>query len=298
MRAVRDIVRPRLHAYVLAADPAWAEHSLLSYYDLVDTIVLSFDVSGRGWTGHAIAAEESLRRMKSVDRDGKLTLCGGEYARRGQTPLDSETYQRQTALREAEKGADWVLQIDTDEILPDPNALLDALMLAERYGAVGVEWPMRVIFGQLRDGRFLEVCEEDGGEHFEYPGAIAVRPGAELVDARRASGSFLRLLVEGHERSLQLRQPPAPGEIRITSLRPEQAICHLSWVGGPGRIRRKVMSWGHSRGWRSWAFYYLRWKPVRYRWRHTRDFHPFAEGLWPALRPSSNLPPSPRLPRT
>ncbi len=42
----------RLNAYVLAADPAWIEESVASYYDLVQRILVSFDDSGTSWTGH------------------------------------------------------------------------------------------------------------------------------------------------------------------------------------------------------------------------------------------------------
>lgn len=274
----------RLHAYVLAADPAWIERSISAYYDLVDEIVVSYDRSGRGWTGAPVPVEETLERLDALDRDGKLRRVGGDYARAAATPIDCDTAQRQEALAEAGRGADWVLQIDTDEVLPRAGRLVEVLRHADDRGIDAVEWPMRVLFRSLRGGRFLEVCERDGRDRFEYPGPIAVRPGARLVDARRAEGPFLRPMVRGDDRSLQLIQRPAEGETRAEMLAPEDAILHYSWAGSSERIRSKVSSWGHSSGRRSQAFYRLRWRPAPYVWRVMRDFHPFADGLWPALK--------------
>jgi hypothetical protein len=274
----------RLHAYVLAADPAWLERSVLSYYDLVDEIVASYDRSGRGWTGAPVPAATALERLEALDRDGKVRRVGGDYAEAAGTPIECDTAQRREALAEAGRGADWVLQIDTDEVLPRPDRLAVLLSYAQDRGLEAVEWPMRVLFRSLRGGRFLEVCERDGRDRFEYPGPIAVRPGVPLVDARRAEAPFLRPTVRGAGRSLQLARPPAPGETRAELLSSEEAILHYSWAGSAARIRSKVDSWGHSEGRRSRAFYRLRWWPAPYMWRAMRDFHPFARGLWPALK--------------
>ena len=41
----------RLTAYILAADPAWIEASIQSYYDIVEQIVVCYDRDRLGWTG-------------------------------------------------------------------------------------------------------------------------------------------------------------------------------------------------------------------------------------------------------
>jgi hypothetical protein len=276
----------RLAAYVLAADPAWVERSIRSYYAVVDEIVVSYDRDGRSWTGTQIPVDECVRRLQALDPDGKLRLAPGDFAGHGGTPMEGETAQRRAALAEAGRNADWVLQLDTDEVLPDPAALLDALRVAEELGLHAVEWPMRLLFRSLSGGRFLEVCARGGADCFEYPGPIAVRPSVSLVEARRAEGSFLRPVVRGDDRSLQVAREPETGELRRLELSPEQAILHYSWAGPSSRVRRKLGSWGHSGGLRSLAFYHLRWKPAPLLWPRMRDFHPFARGLWPALKVS------------
>jgi hypothetical protein len=108
-----------INAYVLVAEPSWIEASISSYYAIVDTIVVSYDRSGRGWTGAPIAVDECLDRLRAIDSARKMRFCPGEYARPGHTPMENDTYQRQQALEAAGAGADWVLAIDTDEVLPD-----------------------------------------------------------------------------------------------------------------------------------------------------------------------------------
>ena len=275
----------KLNAYVLAADPAWIEVSVLAYYDLVEKIVVSYDETKTSWNGTAIAVDECLARLRAIDGDNKMRYSPGRYARRDHSPMENDTYQRQCALDEAGQNADWVLQIDTDEFLPRPQDLVALLRFADTQGIPAVEWPMRVLFHTLPDGRFLEVCAADGADRFEYPGYVAVRPGARLRDARRAEGAFLRAVVAGDTQSLQVTQPIGPEETRIPLENAAGAILHRSWARSPESVRSKIASWSHNEGLRSQFFYHLRWRPAPYLWRITRDFHPFARGLWPALKP-------------
>ena len=55
------------NAYILAADPAWIEASVRSYYDRVERIVVSYDEDGLGWTGVPLDIEQCLRRLRAMD---------------------------------------------------------------------------------------------------------------------------------------------------------------------------------------------------------------------------------------
>jgi len=182
-----------LAAYVLAADPTWIRTSVLSYYPFVSHIVVSFDRRGRGWSGEPVPARRCVAALKSIDRDRKVRFAPGDYSGTHDDLMAAETAQRQAALDDAAEGADWVLQIDTDEVLPDAGALTRALAAVdERY--VAVSWPMRVLYRRLGRGRFLEVAAEDGSLHVEYPGPVAVRSGTRLDHARWAAPSAGGLL--------------------------------------------------------------------------------------------------------
>src|SRR4051794_39995802 len=59
-RASISTVMMRLTGYLLAADPAWIELSVTSYYPLVSRIIVSYDERGLGWTGIDIPVQECL----------------------------------------------------------------------------------------------------------------------------------------------------------------------------------------------------------------------------------------------
>jgi hypothetical protein len=273
----------RVHAYVLAADPTWLRTSVLAYYDYVDRIVVSYDSDGRGWTGAPIDVERCLTALREIDRGEKLVFAPGIFRKSGVDVMAADTHQRTVALKLAGEGADWVLQIDSDEVLPSLDALDRALKEATRRGLSAVEWPMKVLYRGLRGGFYLEVVGSSGQPHFDYPGPIAVRPNVRLVDARRTDSDFMRATVIDDTTSLQISVRSEANEHRVPILVPDEAIWHNSWARDPHVVWRKIRSWGHNAGVRSYIYYIVRWLPARYTWRIMRDFHPFARGLWPRL---------------
>ena len=286
----------RIKAYVLAADPTWLERSVGAYYALVDEIVVSYDRSSRGWTGAPIPVEECLTRLSAMDGDGKMRFVAGDFSSAVKDPMENDTFQRGVALEVASTDADWVLQLDTDEWLPEPSALFDALQTADRLGVGGVEWPMRVLYRRLGEGGALEVCAPDGGDHFEYIAPVVVRAGSRLRHSRRTGATFLRAVVRGDSRSIQLKRPLEDGEFREERLSANEAIVHNSWARSPVELMRKLASWSHS-GPRAWRHFLLHWLPSTLLWRYQRNVHPFFGPVWPRLRVCpSFLPPLARLP--
>ena len=285
----------RIHAYVLAADPTWLSTSIRAYYPHVEKLVVSYDEEGRGWTGAPVRVEACLAALRLLDEDRKIEWAAGRFSPRrgvggdGGTFIDADTRQRRVALGLASPGADWVLQIDTDEVLPQWDTLLSALEMADGLGLSVVEWPMRVLYRQMPRGGFLEVVTSQMTAHYEY-GTVAVRPGVQLVEARRSSGSFLRPIVVGDRLSLQVRRPPGEGEHRADIATSESAIWHNSWARPPAAVRSKIASWGHNQGTKSWVYYYRKWLPAPVTWRVLRDFHPIYPPLWPRLGLVPDLP--------
>ena len=273
----------RLHAYVLAADPTWIEPSVRAYYPHVQKIVVSYDRSGRGWTGAPIPVDECIERLRSIDDDRKMTFVSGCFSGEAADPMLNDTLQRNTALSCAAEGADWVLQLDTDEWLPDPVILLQGMRRAEALNLGAIEWPMRVLYRKLGGDRMLEVCSSGGMDHFEYIAPVAVRAGARLVHSRRTGGRFLRAVARGDVHSIQLHRPPADGETREVLLEPSSAIIHNSWARSPAQLRGKLASWSHS-GLRAWFYYATRWLPAVWLWRWMKNLHPYFGEVWPALR--------------
>jgi hypothetical protein len=181
----------RLAAYLLAADPTWIEKSVRAYYDQVEEILVSYDAEGIGWSGSRVQSEAAVARLRAIDVAGKMRFVGGDYHSLPTAPAN-EIRQRQDALDAVAPTVDWVLQIDSDEVVPDMGVLTAALHHADERGLRAVEWPMRVLFRRLNSRVYLVVTGKDGRGHFEYPGPIAVRSGAVFRDARQGDGPFLR----------------------------------------------------------------------------------------------------------
>jgi hypothetical protein len=234
--------RRRLHAYVLAADPWWLEESVSSYYDIVDRIVVSYDEDSLSWTGTPLPVAECLDRLRSVDRLGKLDFRPGRFSHSDRTALENDTAQRQVALDQASDGADWVLQLDTDEVLLDPTALLAAIDEAESRACGAVEYPARYLYARARSGWMLEATRPLWRRRAGYPGPVVIRPGATLVHCRQGTLPILRVDMSA------VNTDPAHARNAIVHrvVRPDQAILHYSWVRDDDYMTRKAAWSGHS----------------------------------------------------
>jgi hypothetical protein len=264
----------RLRAYVLAADPAWLETSMQSYYDIVERIVVSYDRNKVGWTGRPLPIDECIERAKAIDKDKKMEFAPGDFAILSNSPMENETRQRREALALA-GDADWVFQLDTDEVVTQPASLhrrLAALPASTRC----VRWPMRSLFQRAADGRYLEVCSKWGG-HVEEYFSIAVRPGTALAEARLA-----------FEETVAFRSWTLSRESLLnpnSRLARSETMLHFSWVRSKEQMTRKLGSWGHSRDFDTDRYYREVWLRASTDWKSLRDFHPMTPPTWPRLRP-------------
>lgn len=282
LRLTGDAAARRIAAYIMPGDPVWLSSSLSRYYALLDALVIIAPRSRRGWTGSVIPVDECLDIVGRLDTRGIHRVVWGEWEN-AREPMRADSAQRQAAIDALGDEFDWILQIDNDEILPNTASLIALLEEAERRGIGAVEWPMRVLFRRLPGGDYLEVCALNGAPRYDYPGPIAVRPGSVTSDARRGPGAFLRPVVRGDGESLQLRQPPADGEVRLDALGHPDAIVHNSWGREPSAVHRKIRTWGHAAGLKGELYYWSKWWVAPVLWPAMRNFHPFARGLWPRL---------------
>jgi hypothetical protein len=269
----------RLTSYILAADPSWLEVSVRSYYSVVEEIVVCYDRDKLGLTGVPIPVDECIDRVRAVDVDRKVRLLPGSFYRPGSTPMENETNQRQHALAAASERADWVVQMDTDEVMPDARYFVERLRgIPAGYGACF--WPMRVMFKQIDATRFLEVATRFRRPFTEYPGPIACRPSAHLTLARRTDARLwiLRVRAALWDR-ISRRQPDANEYIESG-----KAILHFSWARSEDEIRRKLRSFSHSHDFDTEAYLRNVWLDADTRWRSYRNFHPIWPKVWPALR--------------
>lgn len=238
----------KVNAYVLAGDPAWVEHSVASYYHLVDRIVVSYDRSHRSWSGLPLSVAESLARIETIDRDEKVVLLPGDHADPSRPALATETEHRQVALDAASDGADWVIQLDTDEIIPSPAVFTKYVHAAEARGARALDFPSRWFYSRSPSGVFLESCGRWWTTISTYPGPLAVRAGTTLTHARQAS-TTPRFRVDV---SPWNTDPAGSRTLPVhATIRPRHSAVHLSWVRTADQMSEKsrVSGYAASRDW-------------------------------------------------
>ena len=263
---------PRINAYILAADPAWLAESVRSYYELAHRIVVSYDGSGRSWTGKPLPVDDCLAWLKSLDPQGKLDFRPGDYARAGHHPMENDTHQRQQALRQASDGADWVIQLDTDEVVPNLRVFRESLLEADAGGHDALVYPARWFYQRIGAGLFLEGSSRLWRRLASYPGPVAVRAGVELRLARQGGRN---LYVVGFSAgNLPLYSLPPVRVRKVVSV--NDAILHFGWIRSDNEMTAKLTSWSHAHD-RDWS------QPLR-RWRRAAR-HPLLTAALTPLQP-------------
>ncbi len=229
-------------AYVMLADPSYLAESLSAYYPHVDRIVLSYDEAGISWTGTPLPIQQCLTIARAVDTEGKCVPAPGHFARLDHDAFQNETHQRQVALDAASESADWVLQLDTDEVMLRPEAFFASLHRADDAGAGGLDYPSRWLYSRVGRGRYLEQTNRLWRFAASYPGPLAVKAGTRLTLARQADVPLYRVDLR-HRNTDPWRPRDAPVHEVIT---PAEAVVHFSWVRQPDVIRRKFEWSGHT----------------------------------------------------
>src|SRR5690606_1694349 len=180
-------------------------------------------------------------------------------------------FQRQEALDEASAGADWVLQLDTDEVMLSAPTFLTSLRAADSAGADGLHFPSRWLYSRVGPGRYLEASSRLGRPQASYPGPLAVRAGTTLTRARQADVPLFRVDLA------PWNTDPAHAHSTLVHevVRPSDAVLHFSWVRDDETMRRKF-------GWSGHADDYSR-PEVYERW-HSRQRRPLRTVLGNPLR--------------
>jgi hypothetical protein len=235
----------RLAAYFLAGDPWWLENSVSSYYDLVDRIVVSYDSNRLSWVGSPLPGiDDCIDRVKAIDHDSKVILAPGPYARPDRHPLVSETYQRQCAVDQASEDVDWIIQLDSDEVLQNPSLFADCLSEADARAATGVEYPARWLYQRVghSTSTYLERSSRWWRLTAAYPGPVAVRPRTILRHCRQADASLFRVDFRTHNTD------PAHASDAVVhrAIDKDSGILHFSWVRSEEFMRIKADFSAHS----------------------------------------------------
>ena len=256
---------------MLLGDPTFLRASILAYYDRVDRIVLSFDESSTSWTGTTLPVERCLEIVQEIDVQGKCVSLPGRHDAHRSEPMRGETEQRQAALDAASDGADWVLQLDTDEVAPTPARLFGSLDRAQSSEAQGLDYPSRWLYARVARGRYLERTNRWWQVAASYPGPIAVRSGTRLRYARQIDGPLHRVDMRARNTDPWRARSARVDEV----VGVDDAILHFAWVRAADVMERKLRWSGHAKQLAD---------PSHYRLWLRRTRHPLAAAAGTPLR--------------
>jgi hypothetical protein len=235
-------------------------------------------VSRRAWTGADLSAEISRGRelIEALDLDGKVEWLERDFVPEDRDPSRGETYQRQASLDVASEGADWVIQLDSDEVVPDLDYFVAQVLAADRDGADGLEYSGRWLHTHVRGRWFTETSTRRMKFWDGVPGPVAVRVGTRLHFHR---------MIEGRSRRVTV----GPGSDHVMPL--DKAILHFSMVRTAGAVNWKSRSNSHAN--------HFDWSPKIARWNelNERPLVGVARSLIDPLEVGDWLPPTYRFAR-
>ncbi len=232
----------RLGAYILLGDPAHFEQSVRTIYAIAEPIVAVYDEAGLSWSGRPLQIERCLSEVDRIDEEGKVVLLPGNFHDTGLAPLEAETLERNAGISALGEGVDWIVQIDTDEVLGSPARFVEAIGRAQSEGMSALDYPARWLYGHVKGYTYLERCRRMWGIAAGYPGPMAVKAGTTLEMARQCNVPTWR--VDFRRRNTD---PAHPRGARVDErIGPDEGIWHFSWVRSEAEMRRKAGTSGHA----------------------------------------------------
>jgi hypothetical protein len=232
----------------LAYDYRMAFAAIRSYYAVADEIILGLDRDRVSWNGKPFALDggELREGLRSLDTEGKIRLVEGDFHAQGSATAN-DTHERNALSMECRPG-NWLVQIDSDELLQNPAQFRD--------------WLLRRSWHWLVLGRWTVVFKRFGDDYL-----VVDKHDAWISVASRLRGAFTGCR---DTKELKRRSP--------------LHLLHFSWGRSEEELLQKLQSWTHARDFDTAKFFEL-WKSVDLEnYGGLRDFHPLDGPDWPSLR--------------
>ena len=245
MVATENLLSMTFAAYICLGDPAWIEASVMSYYPYVDKIIATYDCDGLSWAGPKIDVDVCIQRLKAIDLQNKVEFVAGRFsvAANYDNPMLSETMQRQLGLELASRHADWVLQLDTDEIISNWKVFAAHIEHASVDGFDALYYPSICVNQLISRNLALESCRRWGVRQTGYPGPLCIRSGSKLYMGRRSLGNTLHVackdsfntVIESH------------ATVCDTKVFEVDCVVHITKGRTPAYMEQKFKTWGHAK---------------------------------------------------
>jgi hypothetical protein len=231
---------------LLSYDYKYAFSSIQSYYGIADEIILGLDAGRLTWAGNPfkIDLEDVRKNLAALDPEGKVRIIEENFHKFSK-PMENETYERNHLSAQASAG-NWILQIDADEVLLNPEEFKSWLIKNDPKDH-NIEARFCTVFKVFQDA------------------ALVTFPPIETIPvATKAPGEYL---VARHN-GLPLKMSPLK-------------ILHFSWGRTSAEVKQKLSNWGHKEDFDTKRYFEF-WESVNLlNYGGCSNFHPFGDGsLW------------------
>jgi hypothetical protein len=227
--------------------------TLPRYLPYVDEVILGVDADGLTWSGERFDIPASFfDRIRRLDgASNRIRLVSRSFYSSSRSPMENDVAER-NALSSEVKDGNWIVSVDADEYLLNPEDLFTFLGRHRQEG-VSVDASWITVFKDLGDSLLVVAAQADGSlEHFP----IATRKRGAFVVARRTDTP--------------------------TILSPALAL-HYSWGREREELLQKLLNWSHTRDF-DVRKYFDFWLGVNeHNYVTIRQFHPLSPETWSRL---------------
>ena len=234
----------------IAYDYEMAFQAIAAYYDIADEILLGIDAARLSWMKQPFALDEAKLTafLERIDARRIVKILQGDF-HQFDNPMKNDRYEREVCIQQANP-KNWVVCIDSDEVICTPQALRRFLLETPPEEGTGVYGTFMVVFKAFGPN---DILSAEPGEAMP----IAARYG----DLHRNLGS-------------PPKQVYAPGFFGV----------HWAWGRTPEQMWQKLTNWGHACDFDT-AKYFDFWSGVTLEnYRDVHDFHPIEPAAWSSLK--------------
>lgn len=233
---------------LLAYDWKYALDAVRSYYAIADEIILGLDVDRMSWSKKPFTFDDQAvaKFIAEIDTEKKIRIIESNFHARD-VPIENDTAERRE-LGAACRPGNWVIQIDSDEILFSPLAWKQYFNGLTEDTTIYANWlPVYKIIGDK---------------------ALIVAGPPEAVPVATCSP-------HRYQMARITDQPYVDSPL---------FMLHLTWGRTEEELIQKLTNWGHSaeidlpRHLGIWRATTLE------NYRQLRDFHPLEPTLWQRLK--------------
>ena len=237
---------------LLCYDYEYLLRSIRSYYDIADEIIIGLDKDMKTWSGNKFEIPQSFYdTLNEIDVKSKITIVKSNFFV-SSNPMQNDTYERNYLTRYCMEDS-WIIQIDSDEVILEPEKLKEEIISIEDYDCeLNILW--KNVFKVFDSGNLVIVPENER---------------ATIGTMRR--GSYVCC------RGTNQRKRLLGGY-----------LLHNSFGRSENELHQKLTNWSHTNDF-DVEKYFSFWKGINLdNYKEIKNFHPINPETWQELKFVSN----------